>query len=149
MHYFWKKDAFGAVERRLLKKTLGKFSRILSYWKLFGLVIFSSYSSKACKTSFYFFFKKLALFLKKRRFWCSGTTFRKKHSENFQVSGPIWNFSYLQYFICSSNMIYYKHKNINKKPVQNSGQLGAFEDCILMKLCWKMSKKELILTRFR
>ena len=88
MHYFWKKDAFGAVERRLLKKNTWKIFQDSAYWKLFGLVIFSSYSSKACKTSFYFFLKKLALFLKKRRFWCSGKTFRKKTLENFSSILP-------------------------------------------------------------
>ena len=94
LHYFWKKDAFGAVERHYKKKTLGKFSRILPYWKLFGLVIFSSYSSKACKTSFYFFFKKLALFLKKDAFGAvERRLLKKKHLENFPGCCPIGNFS--------------------------------------------------------
>ena len=49
---------------------------ILSYLKLFGLAIFSRYSSKAC-----------------------GKTFlKKKNLENFSVFCPIWNFSDLQYF---------------------------------------------------
>ena len=96
LHYFWKKRRFWCSGKTFRQKTLGNFSSILPYLKLFELAFFSSHSSKAC----YFFLKKLALFLKKRRFWCSGKTFIKKHSENFQVSaGPIWNFSYLQYFI--------------------------------------------------
>jgi hypothetical protein len=42
-----KKDAFGAVERLLEKKTLENFSSILPYLKLFRLAIYSRYSSKA------------------------------------------------------------------------------------------------------
>jgi hypothetical protein len=44
---FEKKDAFGAVERLLEKKTLENFSSILPYLKLFRLAIYSRYSSKA------------------------------------------------------------------------------------------------------
>ena len=48
LHYFWKKkDAFGAVERLLEKKTLENFSSILHYLKLFRLAIYSRYSLKA------------------------------------------------------------------------------------------------------
>ena len=85
----FKKRCFWCSGKMFIKKTLGNFSSIMPYLKLFGLAIFFHYSSKACKTSFYLFFlKKLAPFFFKRRFWCSGKTFIKKIIEKFSRIMP-------------------------------------------------------------
>ena len=120
-------QAFKKNKKKTSYTLLMKNGKILQVWKVsnrseysalletIGLAIFFRFSPKASlfwkwlqyfpvihqkrvRRLFIFFLKKLALFLKKRCFWCIGKTFRKKkHLGNFPGFCPIWNFSDLQY----------------------------------------------------
>ena len=72
------------MERRLEKNTWN-FFQYYALLEAFRTCSIFLYSSKACKTSFEFFLKKLALFKKKDVFGAVERRLKKKHLKNVKV----------------------------------------------------------------
>ena len=79
----FKKRCFWCSGKMFIKKTLGNFSSIMPYLKLFGLAIFFHYSSKACKTSFYLFFMKNLYYFQKKMLLVQWKDVYKKNTWKF------------------------------------------------------------------